>query len=178
MKLSLKEFLSDLERFTERVPLDYLVERMEKLDITIEQVREYVQFGTTTYRRNLMHAGSGFSALILCWRSGQRSPIHDHRGSSCGVRVLLGEATETVFDRTPDGHVYATNSRTLGEGLVCGSEDMDIHQVSNLQGAGRDLVTLHVYSPPLMQMGTYTLESTRVGVFEDPVYEFSHGGGI
>lgn len=178
MSLSLSEFLAEMDRYSERVPLDRLTEMIERLAITLDDVREFVQFGPTTYRRNLMHAGPGYQALILCWRSGQRSPIHDHRGSSCGVRVLQGVATETIFDRTPAGHVYATHSRELPEGGVCGSEDMDIHQVSNLQPAGCDLVTLHVYSPALTKMGTYSLLHTSVGEFDDPIHQFSHGAGI
>lgn len=175
---SLSAFLADLDRHPERVPLDELVERMERLDFTFADVEQFAQFGTDAYRRNLMHAGPGYQALILCWRSGQRSPIHDHRGSSCGVRVIKGVATETTFDRTPDGHIYATGSRELHTGQICGSEDMDIHQVSNLRPAGEDLVTMHVYSPPLLKMGVYSLTDTTIGEFADPVFGFVGGDGI
>ena len=125
-----------------------------------------------------MHAGTGYQALILCWRKGQRSPIHDHTGSSCGVRVLEGTATETSFAQTPDGYVYATGSRELPPGAVCGSQDADIHQVSNLQPGDADLITLHVYSPPLLHMGMYSLTDTEVVDFFDPVVGFSDGAGI
>ena len=43
----------------------------------------------------------------LCWRNGQRSPIHNHRGSNCGVKVLRGVATETTFARAANGMIYA-----------------------------------------------------------------------
>ncbi len=176
--VSLKDLLAELDGHEERVPLDLLVDRLSRLQLNLEEIRTFMQFGSTTYRRNLMHAGPGFHALILCWRAGQRSPIHDHRGSSCGVRVLSGTAVETSFDRTPDGLIYATGSRTLHEGEVCGSQDADIHQMSNLQGPGVDLVTLHVYSPPLLKMGMYSLTEAGVGEFVDRVFAFSDGGGI
>lgn len=178
MPLSLSEFLDAMDRHSERVPLDVLVAGMKNLRFEFDEIERFVKFGETTYRRNLMHAGSAFQALILCWRSGHRSPIHDHRGSSCGVRVIKGVVTETVFERNPDGLVYPTVTRELGEGLVCGSQDADIHQVSNLQPSGADLITLHVYSPPLLKMGTYSLTDTKVGEFCDPVFEFADGGGI
>lgn len=44
--------------------------------------------------------------------------------------------------------------------------------------AGQDLVTLHIYSPPLLVMGTYSLTDDRVGEFVPPVHEFTHGAGI
>jgi cysteine dioxygenase len=115
---------------------------------------------------------------VLCWRAGQRSPIHDHRGSSCGVKVIKGVATETFFDRTPHGHVYATGSRALNQGAVCGSQDDDLHQMSNLQAPGQDLITLHIYSPPLIVMGLYSLTETRVREFNDPVATLCDGAGI
>lgn len=178
MGQTLSEFLTELDLHEDRVPLDLLVDRLRDLEIDIDMVQEYARFGETRYRRNLMHAGNGFHALILCWRNGQRSPIHDHTGSSCGVRVLQGTVTETIFDRAPNGMVVPRSSSTLAEGEVCGSEDADIHQVSNLQSGGRDLVTLHVYSPPLITMNTYSLHSAEVRQFTDPISEFAAGAGI
>lgn len=178
MSLTLSDFLARMDHFDERVPLPELTRLIRDLDITLDDVREFVQFNAESYRRNLMHAGPGYHALILCWRNGQRSPIHDHRGSSCGVRVLKGTLTETLFRRSANGHIFATASRELHEGQVCGSEDADIHQISNLQPGDGDLITLHVYSPPLLVMGTYSLYDTAVGEFADPVFEFCHGAGI
>ena len=178
MPQTLHEFLHALDRHTHRVPLDELCERMRDLQITLDDVRPFLLFGRQTYQRNLMHAGPGYQALILCWRSGQRSPIHDHTGSSCGVRVLTGIGTETLFERTDSGYVYATGSRRLECGEVCGSQDADIHQVSNLQPEGRDLVTLHIYSPPLMVMGQYSLTTPTREEFTEPVFEFTEGAGI
>jgi cysteine dioxygenase len=93
------------------------------------------------------------------------------------VRVLRGTLTETTFEMTPNGHVKAVGSRDVEEGGLVGSEDSDIHQVSNLQAGDADLVTLHVYSPPLTRMGTYTLyDLTRGYEVWEPV--FSDAAGI
>jgi cysteine dioxygenase len=116
---------------------------------------------------------------VLCWRNGQRSPIHNHRGSSCGVKVLRGVATETVFARAPNGMVLPTSSRELPTGFLCASADDDIHQISNLQAAGKDLVTLHIYSPPLMRMEMFSLDNPRILEWDDPINDpFPLGGGI
>ena len=97
---------------------------------------------------------------------------------SLSWKAWKGTATETAFRRGPTGMLMATRSRDLHQGEVCGSFDMDIHQVSNLCGQGKPLITLHVYTPPLLTMGTYSLTDTTVLEFEDPIYEFCHGGGI
>jgi cysteine dioxygenase len=178
--MHIDELCRALDRHPRRIPLPELQAALRELVIRLEDVSRWVLFDPNGYRRNLMHAGTSYQALVLCWRSGQRSPIHDHRGSSCGVRVLKGTALETVFARTPSGMVYATHSREHPAGSVCASQDADIHQVSNLSDDGSDLVTLHVYSPPLLSMGTYTLFDPVVREFVDPVHAevLVDGGGI
>lgn len=174
----LARLLAQLDQFEQRVPLETLKTLMSEVKVSLQDVDSAVRFGSNRYQRNLLHAGPAYQALILCWRSGQRSPVHDHRGSSCGVRVLTGVATEITFARTPEGFIYPTETRELSEGSVCGSQDDDLHQMSNLQPVGRDLVTLHIYSPPLLRMGMYSLMDSRVMEFVDPVVGLVHGDGI
>lgn len=176
--LTIVDFLAELDLYPDRIPLDELTARLDALELRADDIREFACFGDRTYQRNLMHAGPAYQALILCWRSGQRSPIHDHFGSSCGVKVIKGTAHETYFDRTPDGYVYATAARDLPEGGVCGSQDDDMHEVANLQPPGCDLITLHIYSPPLTRMHTYALDSTERRLFNDPVHSLCDGAGI
>jgi cysteine dioxygenase len=174
----LAELWSELDRCRVRIPLDTLVQRLRALEIRLEDLAQAVHFGRDTYQRNHFRSGPAYQALVLCWRSGQRSPIHDHRGSSCGMYIVKGVATETLFQRTAEGLVYATGSHELREGSVCGSQDDDLHQVSNLQPPGCDLITLHVYSPPLLNMGMYSLSDPIVRTFVDPVVGFVGGDGI
>jgi hypothetical protein len=95
------------------------------------------------------------------------------------VKVLRGRAVETLFDRAPNDMIYATCSRELHEGHMTASQDTDIHQISNLQAASADLVTLHVYSPPLLCMNTYSLLDASIAHFVDPINaEFVGGDGI
>jgi len=108
--------------------------------------------------------------LCLCWKSGQRSPIHDHASSVCGIKIIEGTGTETAYKLTPSGYIKAIASRDYGCGQVLVSEDADTHQVANLQSLEEDLVTLHIYSPPLRSMKTYSIESKKTRIYE-PVNE-------
>jgi len=178
MPMALGEMLESFDEYGARIPLDRLREGLEELDLEFDDIKKYARFSESRYQRNLLHAGPGYQALILCWRNGQRSPIHDHRGSSCGVCVLKGVATETVFDHAPNGMIYPMGTRELAVGGVTGSQDDDIHQVSNLQPNGADLVTLHIYSPPLLVMGTYSLTDPKREEVLDPIFDFAFGVGI
>jgi cysteine dioxygenase len=168
-----------LDRFDGKVPLPEILDWLGGLRVSLDDLADVAWFSPRHYVRNLWHAGPAYQALLLCWRNGQRSPIHNHRGSNCGVRILHGVATETVFDRAPNGMVVPRSSRELSEGFLCASADRDIHQISNLQAGDADLVTLHLYSPPLLRMEVYSLDSAEVREIDDPIRDqFLLGDGI
>jgi cysteine dioxygenase len=178
MERTLERLFAELDGFAARIPLALLTRGLKQLQIDFAEIAKYAQFSPDRYRRNLLRAGPAYHALVLCWRHGQRSPIHDHRGSACGVLVVRGEATETVFAMTEHGHVYATGSQRLTEGFIAATQDSDIHQISNLHPAKADLITLHLYSPPLLVMGQYSLTDSLVHDFHDEVCAFTEGAGI
>jgi cysteine dioxygenase len=93
--------------------------------------------------------------------------------------VLVGNFVETQFELAPNRMVYAISSSMVGEGGVTVSTDSDIHQISNLQSESRDLITLHIYSPPLLTMNVYSLYDDVVRSYDDPINEeFFDGAGI
>src|SRR3989304_8096891 len=147
----LSKLLHYLDNLTERAPIEALEHHLQSLDLTVEDLVQYAQFDKTHYRRNLVRGTSWYHLLVLCWKRGQRSPIHNHAESTCGLKVLRGIATETKFETTPSSLVKAVRSRDLREGHIAASQDADIHQISNLQADGFDLITLHIYSPPLLR---------------------------
>jgi cysteine dioxygenase len=157
MSRDLDAMLDYLDGLTGRPPLDVLSAGLARFRVTLDDIAPFVRFAEGHYQRNLLRAGDEYHAWVLCWKNGQRSPIHDHHGSSCVVRVLRGVLTETTFEFAPNGHVKAVASRDYLPGSLFGSQDSDLHQVSNLQAGSADLVTLHVYAPPLLAMGTYSL---------------------
>lgn len=171
---TLVEYLDSLD---ERAPLEELQQRLSTLAVTMDDLTPFAHFGST-YRRNLISEGAHYELLCICWRSGQRSPIHDHAHSTCGLRVIQGVATETVFENSPCGQVKAVSSSDLAAPLVVGSQDDQMHQVSNLQASGDDLVTLHIYSPPLRKMDTYSIMGPEVSIYCPETFEVSYGAGI
>ena len=175
---SLETLFDYLDHLTRRASVEELDAILRSVDVTFEDVAAFARFDEDRYRRNLLREGHWYHVLVLCWRSGQRSPIHDHARSTCGLRVLRGSLTETVFEPAPCGQIKAVRSQTLHAPEYVVTADADIHQVSNLEPAGHDLVTLHIYSPPLYEMGTYSLTSPRVERVRDAVHEFTDGGGI
>ena len=100
---SLDDLVAYLDALDGPAPLADLVAHLRRLWIDCDDVANHLCFSERQYMRNLMKAGPWYNIVVLCWKNGQRSPIHDHLGSSCGVRVLRGVATETMFDFAPNG---------------------------------------------------------------------------
>ena len=155
-----------LEKHDARIDLRELQHRLDDEQLDLEAFADYVHFDKERYARNLIAHGPQFYALLLCWQPGQASPIHDHRGASCGVRVIQGVATETSF-RWQDGSLVEDGVTTMLAGEVCGSFDDDIHEIRN--NGEQNLVTLHVYSPYLDNINLYERDSGEVRVFSDPL---------
>lgn len=164
---NLASLLAKLDAFERAIPLDTLVQIVKAAPLTIEDLRPFRQFGEHCYQRNSIRIGPAYQALLLCWASGQRSPIHDHNGSACCVRVMEGRATEVIFDRAACGLISPTETHTRETGEVCGSFDADMHQMGNLEAPPSMLCSLHIYSPPLLAMRTFHLGDAIHGEFED-----------
>ena len=151
--------------------LSHLVERLKRMggppafeelsallggsEVSAEELRPYVSFKEGTYARHRVHLAEHAELLVLCWRPGQRTPIHDHAGSYGAVRVLRGVMWETLFEMGGAGGLAYKSAREWTPGHVTGADVPDIHQLGNPDVSGQDLVTLHLYAPPLTSLNVY-----------------------
>ena len=163
---TVNQLVTWLQTFEQRISLEELKFRLDDDSISADLLADYIQFSDERYSRNLLAYGPQFYALVLCWKPGQASPIHDHKGASCGVRVIAGVATETSYC-WQDDRLVENSVTTMNAGEVCGSFDDDIHEIRN--NGDHNLVTLHIYSPYLDNINLYDLESGEVTVFSDPM---------
>lgn len=158
---TLQPLVSYLESLSARADLAVLSRLLAETPVTRAELQPVCVFGNRGYRRNTIARSDWFELLALCWRSGHCTPIHDHKGSSCAFRVVEGAGTEIRFRPTPSGLICPTESHPMPPGYICAAEDNDIHQVANMQAPGLDLITLHIYSPPIKKMHTYTFATSE-----------------
>lgn len=144
-----------LDSLTGRADLATLHRLLSRADITRADIEEACIFGVCGYKRNIIARSDWYELLALTWRSGHCTPIHDHRQSSCAFRVVEGVGTEIRFKVTDSGLVCPVATHEMTPGYICAAEEADIHQVANMQAPGADLITLHIYSPPIQCMQTY-----------------------
>jgi cysteine dioxygenase len=149
---SLVETIAGLERLPELARLD---EWMRDVRVRADELRPHVGFKEGTYARHRVFMCDHAELLVLCWRPGQRTPIHDHDGSFGVVRVLQGVMWETLFEMDDARGLVYKSSREWTHGCVTGADIPDIHQLGNPDVSGQDLVTLHLYAPPLTSLNVF-----------------------
>jgi cysteine dioxygenase len=129
---------------------------LQSVEVEAAALRPHIGFKSGTYARHRVFRNEFVELLVLCWRPGQQTPIHDHNGSYGMVRVCSGVMWETLFELGADGEGlrYQTAREWTRDGLT-GADVPDIHQLGNPEVSGQDLITLHLYAPPLGSINTY-----------------------
>jgi cysteine dioxygenase len=146
------------------------------VEVTQDDLRPFRFFKQGTYTRHRVLRNEFAELLVLCWKPGQRTPIHDHNGSYGAVRVCEGVMWETSFALDDEHKLYYQSGREWNAREVTAADVPDIHQIGNPEVSGQDLVTLHLYAPPLGVLNTYKVGSREVGYYSPN--EFMDGAGI
>lgn len=92
---------------------------------------------------------------VLCWMPGQSTGFHDHAGSDVGIAMARGMVVERQL-RLPTG----ATALELRPGDTRQGPAGYIHSVAH--GEGAPAVSIHCYSPPLMQVGQYRVDQQGV----------------
>lgn len=155
---ALAESVSKLKRSPELPEVD---EWLREVEVGADELRPHVGFKEGTYARHRVATGEHAELLVLCWLPGQRTPIHDHDGSFGAVRVLQGVMWETLFEMDERSGLAYRSAREWTTGSVTGADIPDIHQLGNSDVSGQNLVTLHLYAPPLKSLNVYKVGRTE-----------------
>jgi cysteine dioxygenase len=159
------ELIETLGRQTTPPALDEINSWLSQVEISQLDLQPYLGFKEGNYWRHRVCRNDAVEMLIICWRPGQKTPIHDHNGSHGVVRVQQGLMWETTFRYDEQQGLCYDAGRECPEGTVTGAEVPDIHQLGNPEVSGRDLVTVHVYAPPLGVLKTYKVGSSQVDLY-------------
>lgn len=115
---------------------------------------EHVRHDTTqrTYE-HLLH-DEHLDVWLNCWSHDHDTGFHDHDLSAGAVAVVAGSVRE---ERLVLGRPVADPiARTASAGSAFDFGASEIHRV--LHAGTGPAVTIHAYSPPLIRMGSYSIE--------------------
>lgn len=148
--------------------------------------RRYSLFNDLHYVRNLVEMNDDFELMVLCWKKGQGSRVHNHAESHGWLMPLAGTMEESKFlpsevtsERPADAPALpgVLNATTPCPGLThTGTARIgpgDVAYINDSQGlhavrcpddcpSAEGGITLHLYAPPIRRVKLYEPESNRV----------------
>lgn len=156
---------------TSIAPIDlHTPDHIEKISELLHNIRinekewlPYTNFREHKYTRNLVGFDERFTVLLLCWNKRQESPIHDHAGSSCWVKCLHGNLTETLYKKADDGSEALEEIKKSVAKVddVCYINDSyGFHKMAN-DSESEMCVTMHIYSPPYQFCHAFNINGTK-----------------
>lgn len=145
--------------------LEDITSWLSTVEISQLDLEPYIGFKEGNYWRHRVCRNDAVEMLVICWRPGQKTPIHDHNGSHGVVLVQQGLMQEAVFNFDEAHGLAFDTGRECAQGTITGAGVPDIHQLGNPEVSGRDLITVHVYAPPLGVLKTYKLGSSQIDLY-------------
>jgi len=127
---------------------------------------EYVLFDNNHYTRNLIESNEYFELILICWKAGQRSPIHNHENQSCWMTILEGDIQETYFhidgqDKESFVHLHEGQSQIHHQGEIGFiHDDIALHNIQPINS--KNGISLHLYSLPITCCNVYCNKTGNV----------------
>lgn len=168
--LHLEEFISRVQALKKpgEFRLDVFWDLVRRLRVSEEWIKDHITFRNDTYTRNLVALTPRFEMLVLCWRPGQNSKIHDHNESFSVVKIIRGTLTNHIYERVDDGkrgdycELKKVRADLVGPGEYAPLDVGGIHMMENDPRSGEDMVSLHFYAEPLREISIFRPEERRV----------------
>lgn len=118
------------------------------LNIPKQAFNPYSTWSEDCYTRNCIFESEKFELILLCWEKGQKTPIHDHGGEECWVKVIDGTLKETIYKKDPPTGLVEVTSNISEQGATSYMIDfMGFHTLENI--SGHRAMSLHLYAKPI-----------------------------
>ncbi len=99
-----------------------------------------------SYGRRMVCQGPNFEVLVMTWRPGSFSMIHDHGYTQWGAVQVFGPVEHAVFRVDELDRLVTTSRRSVEPGTVLFVPHRLVHQMGN--PTDEPILTLHVYGTP------------------------------
>ena len=138
---NLVKALESLERFTP----ENVHEVVSECDIGVEDLEDWINYDypvSDSYGRKMVHDGGFFEVMVMCWRPGDYSAIHDHGKAEFGAVKIFGDVEHAIF-KLEDQKFTTISRERIKSGTTLKVTPSLIHQMGN--PGENNFFTLHVY---------------------------------
>ena len=101
--------------------------------------KKYIKYTDDTYNRHIVENDNDLQVIVISWKAGQKTKIHDHPEGGCILRVLSGSLNETIYRNDPS---MVLNTTLDTSELSYIDNSIGRHEIEALE----DSVSMHVYS--------------------------------
>ena len=103
---SLDELITALSE-EERTKYNHII---HSIQFSADDFESYSSWSNDCYTRNCIVDNEKFELILICWCEGHSTPIHDHGGEECWVKVIEGEFKETIYKKNEEGELKVVKS--------------------------------------------------------------------
>ncbi|MFK8039452.1 MAG: cysteine dioxygenase family protein [Crocinitomicaceae bacterium] len=141
---------------------------LRNLKIPLSTFNQFCSWSDDHYTRNCIVNNKDFELILLCWNKGQSTPIHDHGGEECWVKVIEGEFREIIYKKEKGSALRETSSTTSKVNDITYMKDfMGFHSLENL--SDKKSMSLHLYAKPIRNCNVFD-EASKEFVNKDLTY--------
>lgn len=108
--------------------------------------KRYVTYSDIRYLKKIIMQNENIELVIICWKKGQTSGVHDHPDKGCLMKVLEGNIQEDVYDNNISSSIIGRISSNILEVNDIGYQESNT-KLHNIISPYCDSVSLHIYSP-------------------------------
>ena len=142
--MTLEGLIDSLEGLNEFTP-ESVYETVSKSTVGFEDLEDWIDYNypvSDSYGRKMVHDGGFFEVMVMCWKPGDYSAIHDHGEAEFGVVKVFGKTEHASFAVV--GRKLTTLSRTIiGSETTLEIVPSLIHQMGN--PGDSNFFSLHIY---------------------------------
>ncbi len=146
---NLVEMLESLGKFTTK-SVHGVVSECDIRDEDIEKWVDYDYPVSDSYGRKMVHNGGFFEVMIMSWRPGDYSGIHDHGKAEFGAVKIFGAAEHAIF-KLEKQKLTTISREIVKSGTTLKVTPSLIHQMGN--PGESNFFTLHVYGNMNLESG-------------------------
>ncbi len=129
---------------------------------------KYSSWCDKSYTRNCIADNEKYELILLCWSAGQKTPIHDHGGEECWVKILKGEFQEKIYTADESGNLNIIKTiNSKAEDITYMIDFMGYHSIQNM--STEKSMSLHLYAKPIRSCNIFD-ETTRKFINKDLSY--------
>ncbi len=135
----------------ERTTINHII---RSININPKDIEKYTSWSEDCYTRNCIINNEKFELILICWCKGHKTPIHDHGGQECWVKVIEGELEEVIYKKNENDELIAIRSSKSKANQVTYMKDfMGFHSLENI--SPNRSITLHLYAKPIRKCNIF-----------------------